>query len=142
MAVLFKLKSSNVTSFKEMGSSPAKQKIDPTAKPLGDQYKKDQFKKMVSKDDKGVIDKATRQLSKKAVKKGIGKTILKGAGKVAKFAAKRLGPVGAAITAYEAYNLAGKPTPKKVAKATIKGLKKRTEKETETGYSNPGVRKI
>jgi len=58
-------------------------------------------------------------------------------GKVAKFAAKRLGPVGAAVTAYEV----GKTIPK-VAKATVKGLKKRTKKETETGYKNPGVRKI
>ena len=60
--------------------------------------------------------------AKKGVKKSLGKTILKGAGKVAKFAAKRLGPIGAALTAYEV----AKTIPK-VAKATVKGLKKRAK---------------
>ena len=52
---------------------------------------------------------------KKAVKKGVVKTI----GKVA---SKFLGPVGVALTAYEVAT-----TIPKVAKATVKGLKKRAE---------------
>ena len=84
--------------------------------------------KLIKVPDVDVINKKLTKIgkgtTKKVVKKGLGKTILKGAGKVAKFAAKRLGPVGAAITAYEV----GKTIPK-VAKATVKGLKK----EAKTG---------
>ena len=42
--------------------------------------------------------------------------------KVAKFAAKRLGPVGAAITAYDVVK-----TIPKVTKATVKGLKEKAK---------------
>jgi len=57
--------------------------------------------------------------------------------KVAKRMAKKIGPIGTVLTAYEV----AKTIPK-VSKATIKGLKQRTKKETKTGYKNPGVRKI
>jgi hypothetical protein len=88
--------------------------------------------KLIKVPDVDVINKkltdigkgTTKKVTKKVVKKGLGKTILKGAGKVAKFAAKRIGPVGAAITAYEV----AKAIPK-VVKATKKSLKK----EAKTG---------
>ena len=52
----------------------------------------------------------------------IRKTILKGAGKIAKVAAKRAGPIGAVMTAYEI----GKTIPK-ISKSTVKGLKKKAK---------------
>jgi len=91
----FKLKSGNASAFKNLGSSPVKQKIDPTAKPWGDQYKKTQFKKMLSKDDGGVIDKTTKQLSKKgSMPKNFNTTGSSKAGKFAKVAKNVLGKAG------------------------------------------------
>ena len=72
----------------------------------------------------------TKKMTKKVVKKGLGKTILKGAGKVAKFAAKRLGPIGAAITAYEAGSYMGKIHP---IENFPKDVKKSLKKEAKTG---------
>ena len=110
-------KAGKIIKFGE-GSNIIPDKVDPQGRNTwGDKVGK--AKKVAGKAKK-VAGKATKVL-----------------GKVAKFAAKRLGPVGAAVTAYEV----GKTIPK-VAKATVKGLKKRTKKETETGYKNPGVRKI
>ena len=84
-----------------------------------DKYKDVKAAKMTKEYPKA---KNLKTVTKVATKKSLGKTILKGAGKAAKFAAKRLGPVGYALTAYEV----GKTIPK-VAKATMKGLKKRAK---------------
>ena len=142
-------------NFKPKGpkkKSPVKQQI-PT-KP-GESYKNyisRAFKKSKDPYGKDVMDKRIHakqtadKVSKKPVSKVSGtkqalKNTPKQFAKRAKYAgkqlAKRLGPVGAAVTAYEV----GKTIPK-VTKATKKGLKERTKKETETGYKNPGVRKI
>ena len=64
--------------------------------------------------------------------------IVKKGGKVLKNIGKRfLGPVGIGLTAYDIAT-----TIPKVTKSTEEGLKERTKKETETGFTNPGVRKI
>jgi len=84
------------------------------------------------------IEKASRKLTKV---KQTGSKMLK----TLKYTPKQLyktvgkaGPAGAAITAAQlAY-----PTIKKTAKETIKGLKERAKKEHETGFKNPGVRKL
>ena len=63
-----------------------------------------------------------------------GKQILKTGSKVLRGA----GPIGAAVTGVSmAY-----PHIKNTAKATVKGLKERAKKEHETGFKNPGVRKL
>ena len=80
------------------------------------------------------LNKAVKKTAKKVTKKAV----KKGALQIAKQVGKRLlGPVGVALTAYDVAT-----TIPKVSKATQEGLKERTKKETETGYSNPGVRKI
>tara|TARA_R100001594_G_scaffold8571_1_gene21945 strand:+ start:363 stop:683 length:321 start_codon:yes stop_codon:yes gene_type:complete len=103
----FKLKSGNITPFKEMGSTPVKQ-----GTPGGDAGE--------------AIDHWVKY---KKAKKG---------GKLLKNIGKRfLGPLGVALTAYDVVK-----TIPKVSKATEEGLKKRTKTETDTGFTNPGVRKI
>ena len=71
---------------------------------------------------KKAVNKNLNPKPKKIVHKGV-VNIAKNVGrKVAKFAAKRLGPVGAAITAYDVVK-----TIPKVTKATVKGLKEKAK---------------
>ena len=74
----------------------------------------------VSKKPTSTLSKVTKAF--KSTPKQLAKPGMKILGKAAKFAAKRLGPVGAAITAYEVVK-----TIPKVSKATVKGLKKRAK---------------
>ena len=168
----FSLKSGNKPSFKNIGSSPLKQKpgggageaLDhwerymkqkrdivkdaPTHKTWGDQYKKTQYKKMLSKDDKGVMKKAMKQLSKKPkapVTTGFGKkadvnlskkispktaTAITSKGKkkvlkkiAGKIATRTMPVVGAGLLAYDVIK-----TIPKVVKATKEHLKKEAKR--------------
>jgi len=66
------------------------------------------------------------------------KNITEKGGKLLKNVGKRfLGPVGIGLTAYDIAT-----TIPKVTKATQEGLKTRAKEETETGFTNPGIRKI
>ena len=101
------------------GADPTKKAIVPKKYPgqeLSDALKK-------------AVDKNLNPKPKKIVHKGA-VNIAKNVGrKLAKFAAKRLGPVGAAITAYDVVK-----TIPKVTKATMGGL----EKKAKSGNVNLG----
>ena len=208
MATPFKLKSGNVSSFKNLGSSPAKQKLPEhfnttggtTTTPgysttkaakninrpvwdrsggieVGDHHKVTKGLEAGKPPKKAIVTKTTQTGTKtnagpsdrysnksargkaKFIEQSGGRKVTKGgghhspksvldvankskgkAGKVfdlltkgGKQLAKRLGPIGWGLTAIEVGSKAGE---------AIEGLKERTKKETETGYSNPGVSKI
>ena len=133
----YKMKRGGAPKYKELGSSPAKQKVqlgkvpymsvDVSTKEGKDILKRHKNIPTVRSSDPGRV---TKKGIKKGIKKGLGKTILKGAGKVAKFAAKRLGPIGAAITAAEAARHMQKIHP---IKNFGKDVKKSLKKEAKTG---------
>ena len=126
----FTLKSGNKTSFKEMGSSPAKQ-----ANPPKTGYKPHKVGTFNGRDVTFTKRKPGKFVKHRMVEKPLSakglaqKKMLKNiATKTGKFAAKRLGPVGAAITATEVIT-----TIPKVVKATKESLKKEAKTELKRG---------
>ena len=126
----FKLRSGNTTPFKQMGSSPLKQTEAIEHWKKYQKAKKPGTISAVSKDitrvAKGGKPKVEKIVAKKAAKRGIVKTLLKGAGKIA---SRFLGPVGAAVAAYDVVT-----TAPKVAKATRKSLKKQAKTGQTVGF--------
>lgn len=104
------------------------------------QLKLDKAKKVAKKSgQRVVVDPKTKKATLKTTwlkkLKRIVKhpTVKKTAGKAIKLGLKSANLIGGALTAIEVGSK---------AKHAIKGLKERTKKETETGYSNPGVPKM
>ena len=131
----YKMKRGAAPKYKELGSSPAKQKVqlgkvpymsvDVSTKEGKDILKRHKNIPTVRSSDPG-------RVTKKGIKKGLGKTILKGAGRLARFAAKRLGPIGAAVTAVEGAKHMQKIHP---IKNLPKDVKKSLKKEAKTGFT-------
>jgi hypothetical protein len=155
----FNLKSGNKPEFKNIGSSPVKQTIDPLeygrlddAMEFGREYKAKQADKANKDFLRTAKERARQRVKNEGFRRDLGKhhwkhttgpeatrppkaAIVKKSAKktgkqiLKKVASKLLGPIGVAATAYEV----GKTIPK-VTKATQKGLKKRAK----TGKVNIG----